>query len=83
MSLEIQIAGLNARQRVLADMIWACETRKQINTFIQALPTIQLQDEAKTIVDLMILATVEQCYDGLSPMAEAQAVLRKYNKPKA
>ncbi len=78
--MEITIQGLNKRQQVLADIIWACETRKDINTFIRSLPTIQLQDEAKAIVDLMIMATVEQCYDGLSPMAEAEAVLSKYNK---
>lgn len=78
--IEITIDGLNARQRVLADIIWACDTRKQINDFIKSLPTVQLQDEAKTIVDLMILATIEQCYDGLGSMDEASAVLQKYNK---
>lgn len=78
--IEIQIQGLNVRQRVLADIIWAFETRKQINEFIRSLPTIQLQDEAKSIVELMILATVEQCYDGLGPMNEAQDLLQKYNK---
>ncbi len=57
--MEITIQGLNKRQQVLADIIWACETRKEINTFIRSLPTIQLQDEAKAIVDLMIMATVE------------------------
>ena len=28
--IEITIEGLNARQRVLADIIWACDTRQQI-----------------------------------------------------
>lgn len=78
--IEIQIQGLNKRQQALADIIWACDTRKQINDFIKSLPTVQLQDEAKTIVDLMILATIEQCYDGLGSMDEASAVLQKYNK---
>ncbi len=78
--IEIQIQGLNKRQQALADIIWACDTRAQINAFIKSLPTVQLQDEAKTIVDLMILATIEQCYDGLGSMDEANAVLQKYNK---
>ncbi len=78
--MEITIEGLNARQRVLADIIWACETRKQINEFIRSLPTVQLQDEARAIVDLMIMATVEQCYDGLSPMTEAQSLINKVSK---
>ena len=78
--LEITIEGLNARQRVLADIIWACDTRKQINAFIRSLPTVQLQDEANAIVDLMIMATVEQCYDGLGSMDEATQLIRKVSK---
>jgi len=80
MSIEITIEGLNERQRVLADIIWEFEDRKGINAFIRSLPTIQLQDEAKAIVELMIMATVEQAYNGLEDMAVAQNVLQKYNK---
>lgn len=75
--VEIQIQGLNKRQQVLADIIWACESRKQVNEFIRGLPTVQLQDEAKSIVDLMILATIEQCYDGLGSMDEAAKLINK------
>ena len=78
--MEITIEGLNARQRVLADIIWACDTRKQINAFIRSLPTVQLQDEANAIVDLMIMATVEQCYDGLGEMTEATQLINKVSK---
>ena len=78
--LEITIEGLNARQRVLADIIWSFDDRKGINTFIRSLPTIQLQDEAKAIVELMILAAVEQCYDGISPMTEANSLINKVSK---
>lgn len=80
MTIEIQIQGLNKRQQVLADIIWACETRKQINAFIKSLPTVQLQDEANTIVDMMIMATIEQCYDGLGSMDEAQQLINKVSK---
>lgn len=78
--LEITIDGLNARQRILADMIWACDTRAQINTLIRNLPTVDMQDEAQVIVDLMLMATIEQCYDGLGPMDEAAKVLKKAAK---
>lgn len=78
--LEIQLQGLNKQQAVLADIIWACNTRKQINEFIRSLPTVQLQDEAKAIVDLMIMATIEQCYDGLGSMDEAQQLINKVSK---
>lgn len=78
--LEITIAGLNARQRVIADIIWACDTRKQINEFIRSLPTVELQDEARSIVDLMIMATIEQAYDGLGEMTEANTLIQKVSR---
>ena len=78
--IEITIEGLNARQRVLADIIWACDTRKQINEFIRSLPTVELQDEARAIVDLMIMATIEQAYDGLGSLDEADALIRKVSR---
>jgi hypothetical protein len=78
--IEITIEGLNARQRVLADIIWACDTRKQINEFIRSLPTVALQDEARTIVDMMIMATIEQAYDGLGSLDEAAQLINKVAK---
>ena len=78
--LEITIQGLNARQRVIADIIWACDTRKQINEFIRSLPTVDLQDEARSIVDLMIMATIEQAYDGLGEMTEANTLIQKVSR---
>ena len=80
MSIEIQIEGLNAQQRVLADIIWQFEDRKSINTFIRSLPTVQLQDEVKSIVELMILATVEQAYSGLADMDAANQLINKVSK---
>jgi hypothetical protein len=82
MSVEFTIEGLNAQQRVLADIIWACETKDKVEAFVRALPTKALRNEASSIVDLMILAVVEQCYDGLAEMSEAQKVLVKYNTKK-
>lgn len=80
MSVEFTIEGLNARQRFLADIIWACDTKDRVDAFIKALPTKALRTEAKSIVELMILAVVEQCYDGISPnMDQAEQVLQKYN----
>lgn len=79
MSVEFTIEGLNAQQRVLADIIWSCQSADSVNKFIRSLPTRALRNEAETIVDLMKLAVVEQCYDGISPMTEAEKLLRKYN----
>ena len=77
--LEIQLQGLNKQQVAIADMIWACGTKKQVDALIQALPTKKMKRDAETIVQMMIMATIEQCYDGLGSLDQAQEVLRKYN----
>jgi hypothetical protein len=81
--IEIEIQGLNARQQVLADIIWACDSRDNVDAFIKGLPTVALKREAKSIVDMMVMAVVEQAYNGLGSLDEAESVLRKYNKGKA
>jgi hypothetical protein len=75
--IEITIDGLNQRQRILADMIWACESKADINRLIKSLPTQEMKDEATTIVDLMMMASIEQCYDGLGSMDEAKQLIKK------
>lgn len=78
--LEITIDGLSPRQRILADMIWACDSKADINRLMDFLPTQELKDEATVIIDLMLMATIEQCYDGLGSMDEAAKVLKKAAK---
>jgi hypothetical protein len=77
MSVEFTLEHLTPRQMALADIIWACENQVNVDRFIQALPTRGLRTEARTIVDLMVMAVVEQCYDGITPMAAAEKILNK------
>jgi hypothetical protein len=79
MSVEFTIEGLNAQQRVLADIIWSCRTAEAVKGFIRSLPTRAQRQEAESIVELMKMAVVEQCYDGLAELSEAKQVLVKYN----
>lgn len=75
--IEITLEGLNARQRVLADMIWACDTKADVDNFIMALGTAALRCEAEVIVDLLLMATIEQAYDGIGSLDEAQQLINK------
>jgi hypothetical protein len=79
--VEFQLYGLNKRQMVLADIIWACEDKPKVNAFIKSLPTKELRDEAEAIVDLMVMAVVEQCYDGINDnLTEANQLIKKVAK---
>ena len=80
MSVEFTLEGLTPRQMVLADIIWACEDKPEVDRFITALPTQAFRNEAKSIVDLMKMAAVEQCYDGLREPFDARALLDKISK---
>jgi hypothetical protein len=75
--IEITLDGLNARQKVLADMIWACDSKADVENFINCLGTRALRKEAETIVEMLILATVEQAYDGIGSLDEANELINK------
>jgi hypothetical protein len=77
--IEITLEGLNARQKVLADMIWACDTKADVENFIMALGSNELRREAETIVDMLLMATIEQAYDGIGigSMDQANELINK------
>ena len=78
--IEFTLEGLTPRQMILADIIWACEDKPEVDRFIKSLPTQAFRNEAKSIVDLMKMAAVEQCYDGLREPFDARALLDKISK---
>ena len=55
----IAIEGLNRRQRMLADIIWALDSKDQVLSFISTLP---LKDrlEAEVVVEMMIWAYIDE-----------------------
>lgn len=75
--MSLELTGLTRRQQLLADMLWACGTRKDIEQLIRYLPSQEIKNEAATLVELMIVETIDQCYDGLGSMEESQKVLDK------
>ena len=80
MSVEFTIEGLNERQRCLADIIWACKDFAGVQKFIKTLPTHALRDEAYSIVELMKMAAIEQCYEDIEEPFDAKALLDKISK---
>jgi len=71
--MTITIEGLNRRQAMLADIMWAMNGRDQVERFIQSLPALQ-QAEARTVMHMMIAAV----YDDVEDVAFAQQVLKPY-----
>lgn len=77
MSVEFTIEGLTPRQMFLADIIWAFEDKPEVDRFIKTLPTQALRDEARSLVELMKMAAIEQCYDGIAEPMDVKALLAK------
>lgn len=79
MSVEFTIEGLSPKQMVLADIMWGLDGFDEVSAFIATLPRRE-QKECHTIIELMKMAMVEQCYDGISELTEAKSVLDKISK---
>jgi hypothetical protein len=80
MTVEFTVDGLSPRQMVLADIIWAFEDFQDVQKFIRALPNKALQDEAQSVVEVMKMAAIEQCYEGLREPFDAKQLLDKIAK---
>jgi len=78
--IDIELHGLTARQHTIADILWAFEDGKDADRFIGCLPTAELRNEAQSIKDLMLMAAVEQLYDGISDNPDAKVVIDKILK---
>jgi len=82
--IEFELQGLNARQQVLADIMWSLEEFEQVQAFIATLPDREAC-ECETIIEMMKMAVVEQVapkFKGKETYLEAQKLLSKYNKKK-
>jgi hypothetical protein len=55
----IKLQGLTKRQHQIADMIWSCDSQKDLDTLISVMPPEYKQD-AVTVHELMLAAVFDQ-----------------------
>jgi len=63
--VEIKLTGLNARQRVLADIMWSIEEWDDVERFIATLPKRE-RIECEGIVEMMKMELVEVYRTGMA-----------------
>ena len=80
---EIKLTGLNKRQRVLADIMWAIEEWDDVEKFIATLPKRE-KIECEGIVEMMKMELVEgyRTGMGLDNTQEANMVIDKFRLTK-
>jgi hypothetical protein len=81
--VEIKLTGLNKRQRVLADIMWAIEEWDDVERFIATLPKRE-RIECEGIVEMMKMELVEgyRTGMGLDNTQEANMVIDKFRLTK-
>jgi hypothetical protein len=81
--VEIKLDGLNKRQRVLADIMWAIEEWDDVEKFIATLPKRE-RIECEGIVEMMKMELVEgyRTGMGLDNTQEANVVIDKFRLTK-
>ena len=78
---EIQLNGLNQRQQVLADIMWAIEEWSDVERFIATLPRRE-RIECEGIVEMMKMELVESYRKDLDVenTSEASTLIDKIRK---
>jgi len=66
----IKLEGLTNKQKMIAQLIWDCESEEQLAMLIKCLPTREDQFTASTLARMMIHETWEQ-ERGLEEFADA------------
>lgn len=69
----ITIQGLNDRQRTIMDLLWGCSSLDQVKTLINALPSEQDQRDARSLVLIATMESLEEegVLDDFADQAEA------------
>jgi len=78
MTVEIKLEGLNARQKVLADIMWELEEYEEVERFMATLPKRE-RIECEGIIEMMKLELVESYRKGMNieNTQEADRVIAK------
>jgi hypothetical protein len=85
MTVEIKLEGLNARQKVLADIMWSIPEWDDIEKLVKALPARE-RNECKSILEMMRIELVESYRAGMTEdgiindTPEADRVIDKIRK---
>lgn len=79
--VEITLNGLNARQKVLADILWSLDEWTDVEKFMKALPARE-KAECEGIVEMMRMELVESYRKemGITDTPEADELIRRLTR---
>ena len=71
----IELVGLNARQQVLADIMWDLQEYEEVERFMATLPPRE-RIECEGIIEMMRMSLIEKDFLGLEDTREASRVIK-------
>ena len=74
--LEFTLDGLSPKQKALCDIMWGLEEFTEVEAFMATLPKRE-RIECEGLIEMMRMAVVEQCYEGIRNTQEADRVIAK------
>ena len=74
--VEFTLDGLSPKQKALCDIMWAFEEFTEVEAFMATLPKRE-RIECESLIEMMRMAVVEQCYEGIRNTQEADKVIAK------
>ena len=77
--VEFTLDGLNPKQKALCDIMWGFEEFTEVEAFMATLPKRE-RIECEGLIEMMRMAVVEQCYEGIRNTLEADKVIDKIRK---
>jgi hypothetical protein len=66
----IQLEGLTHKQKMLAQLIWDCDSQEQLEQLIRCLPTMEDRHMASTLSRVMIYEALEPGIDRYKDVAQ-------------
>ena len=79
--VEFTLEGLNPKQKALCDIMWGFEEFTEVEAFMATLPKRE-RIECEGLIEMMRMAVVEQCYEGIRNTQEADKVIDQFRLTK-
>ena len=68
----IQVHGLTEAQRVIADLLWGCDTMDEVQLVVD-----KLGHQARVVLDLIVLAAGDEEVEKMTSYPAAEAIIAK------
>ena len=75
----IQIAGLSPTQMQIADLVWHCNTREELDTLRNAMPSEAHKQTTDLMIELIMIESIDQATGKETAFPEVADYLQLFN----